>query len=75
MLNILASVKRTAPFCSNTRMDDRAIERYSPNEDEHPLIALLEENHLVESGGLTNKATWILSRSSMLFLPYQRGYR
>lgn len=40
-------------------------ERYSPNEDERSLIAVLEENHLIESGGLTVKATWILSRSSL----------
>jgi len=40
-------------------------ERYSPNEDERRLIGLLEENNLFESGGLTVKATWILSRSGL----------
>jgi hypothetical protein len=40
-------------------------ERYSPNEDERRLIGALEENQLFESGGLTVKATWILSRNSL----------
>jgi hypothetical protein len=40
-------------------------EQYSPNEDERGLIGVLEENHLFESGGLTVKATWILSRSGL----------
>ena len=40
-------------------------ERYSQNEEERRLIGQLEENNLFESGGLTVKATWILSRSGL----------
>jgi hypothetical protein len=44
---------------------------YSATEDEHALVESLEQKNLIESGGLTNKAIWILNR--VVSLARRRG--